>query len=199
MAHAETDARWTRLMELLGPFHAQALATARRLSRSVDDGDDLYQESLHRAFEKLPSLRDPERFRSWFFAVLISVHRSRARRRAWKRFFSWEDAHAAGFDPPGQDGRRYEDARQGSARAAEALASLDPKEREAIVLFDLEGLSLEEVSGLQKASLSAVKSRLSRGRKRLRAYYRKRGWVSSEPAALIGAVPLLAKRESAHD
>jgi len=200
MAHADTDTRWKRLMELLAPFHAQALATARRLSRSVDDGDDLYQESLQRAFDKLPSLRDPERFRSWFFAVLLSVHRSRARRRAWKRFFSWEDAHAQGFDPPGVDGRRHEDTRQGSARAAMALSSLKPAEREAVVLFDLEGLSLEEVAGLQKASLSAVKSRLARGRKHLRAYYRKRGWVSSEtqPAALM-AVPLLAKRESGHD
>jgi RNA polymerase sigma factor (sigma-70 family) len=199
MAHANTDPRWTRLMELLAPFHAQALATARRLSRSVDDGDDLYQESLQRAFEKLPSLRDTERFRSWFFAVLLSVHRSRARRRAWRRYFSWEDAHAQGFDPPGIDGRRYEDARQGSARAAMALSSLKPAEREAVVLFDLEGLSLEEVAGLQKASLSAVKSRLARGRKHLRAYYRKRGWVSSETQSALMAVPLLAKRESGHD
>jgi DNA-directed RNA polymerase specialized sigma24 family protein len=129
MAHADPDARWNRLMELLAPFHAQALATARRLSRSVDDGDDLYQESLHRAFDKLPGLRDPERFRSWFFAVLLSVHRSRARRAAWKRFFSWDEAHAQGFDPAGRDGRRDEDARRGSARAATALAALKPAER----------------------------------------------------------------------
>jgi RNA polymerase sigma-70 factor (ECF subfamily) len=201
MAHADQNARWIRLTELLAPFHAQALATARRLSRSVDDGDDLYQESLQRAFEKLPALRDPDRFRSWFFAVLLSVHRSRARRRAWKRFFSWEEAHAQGLDPAGLDGRRHEEARQGSTRAAMALSSLKPAEREAVVLFDLEGLSLEEVAGLQQASLSAIKSRLARGRKHLRAYYRKRGWISTEnqPAALLRAVPLLAKRESGHD
>jgi RNA polymerase sigma-70 factor (ECF subfamily) len=81
-----------------------------------------------------------------------------------------------------------------------ALSSLKPAEREAVVLFDLEGLSLEEVAGLQKASLSAVKSRLARGRKHLRAYYRKRGWVSSEPqSSALMAAPLLAKRESGHD
>ena len=199
MAEPNADARWSQLMELLEPFHAQALATARRLSRSVDDGDDLYQETLHRAFEKLPTLRDPERFRSWFFTVLLSVHRSRARRALWKRFFSWEEAHERGFDPGGADGRKAEDQRQGSARAAQALGSLAAAEREALVLFELEGFSLEEIAGLEGASLSAIKSRLARGRKRLRAYYRKRGWVSSEPAAFLGAVPLLAKRESGHE
>jgi RNA polymerase sigma-70 factor, ECF subfamily len=201
MTHADTDPRWNRLAQLLEPFHAQALATARRLSRSVDDGDDLYQETLHRAFDKLPGLRDPERFRSWFFAVLLSVHRSRARRATWKRFISWDEAHREGFDPEGKDGRREEEIRLGARRASEALAALKPAEREAIVLFDLEGCSLEEVASLQGASLSAVKSRLARGRKRLRAYYRKRGWVSSPtyPAALLGAVPLLVKRESGHE
>ena len=203
MAEANADARWSRLMELLEPFHAQALATARRLSRSIDDGDDLYQETLHRAFDKLPTLRDPQRFRSWFFAVLLSVHRSRARKAAWKRFFSWEEAHARGFDPGGVDGRQHEEERRGSARASAALGSLAAVEREAIVLFELEGFSLEEIASLHGASLSAVKSRLARGRKRLRAYYRKRGWVSSETSAsaFLGAVPLLAnaKRESSHE
>lgn len=201
MAKANADARWSRLMELLEPFHAQALATSRRLARSVDDGDDLYQETLHRAFDKLPTLRDPLRFRSWFFAVLLSVHRSRARKATWKRFFSWEEAHERGFDPGGADGRKAEDERRGSARAATALASLAAVEREAVVLFELEGFSLEEIAGLQGASLSAVKSRLARGRKRLRAYYRKRGWASSEASTspFLGAVPLLAKRESGHE
>ena len=35
--------RWERLLRLLGPIHEQAAGTARRLSRSADEGDDLYQ------------------------------------------------------------------------------------------------------------------------------------------------------------
>ena len=204
-------------MELLEPFHAQALATAHRLSRSPDDGDDLYQETLRRAFDKLPGLRDPERFRPWFFAVLLSVHRSRSRRSFWKRFLSLEAERSRGFDPPGPDGEREAEIRLGAERAARMLALLPAVQREAIVLFDLEGRSLEETAALQNASLSAVKTRLSRGRERLREHYRKRGWNqergdapaspqrrSAAPAdptlsALLGAAPLLAKRESGHE
>ena len=51
-----TEARWRRLIELLEPFHRQAAATARRLCRSPADGDDLYQEAVLRAYEKLQSL-----------------------------------------------------------------------------------------------------------------------------------------------
>ena len=49
--------------------------------------------------------------------------------------------------------------------------ALAPLEREAIVLFELEGFSLEEIVALQKSSLSAVKSRLVRARGRLRRHY----------------------------
>jgi len=41
----------------------------RRLSRTSDEGDDLFQDAVMHAFEKLSSLRDEERFASWFFAV----------------------------------------------------------------------------------------------------------------------------------
>jgi RNA polymerase sigma-70 factor, ECF subfamily len=69
---------WHRLLKLLGPFHDQAVTTARRLSRNSDDGDDLIQEAVLRAFEKLPALRDEARFRPWFYTVLLSVHRNRS-------------------------------------------------------------------------------------------------------------------------
>ena len=60
MRRQETDERWGRLLTLLEPFHHQALRTARMLSRSSDDGDDLYQEAVLRAFDKLAALRDEE-------------------------------------------------------------------------------------------------------------------------------------------
>ena len=53
MRSRSTEATWQRLAALLEPLHASALATARRLGRSRGDGDDLYQEAVLRAFEKL--------------------------------------------------------------------------------------------------------------------------------------------------
>ncbi len=62
---------------------------------------------------------------------------------------------------------------EGAERMARALGTLPPRAREAIVLFELEGFTLEELAALQKDSIPAVKSRLSRARAQLRRYYQK--------------------------
>ncbi len=165
-----SEENWARLIELLGPVHDAVRGTARRLARDSDDGDDLFQEALLRAWRKLPDLRDPSRFRGWFHAVLLSVHRSRSRRSFWRRFLSLEGAMERGFDPPGPAAVNLDD-RDRAERVSRALATLPAVQREAVVLFELERFPIEEIAALQGVSLSAVKSRLQRGRERLRRFY----------------------------
>ncbi len=176
---------WERLVELVAPIHAQAAGIARRLAGSAADGDDLFQEAVLRAARALPSLRDPARFRAWFHTILISVHRNRARRAFWRRFLSFDAFGSSGArgegsrgrdEPPGEDGADWQAERERSARMAIALAKLSAEQREAVVLFELEGFSIEEIAALQRVSASAVKSRLARGRVRLRRVYERWGF-----------------------
>lgn len=171
----DRDQQWERLWELLEPMHDQALASARALCKSSDEGNDLFQDSILRAFDKLDTLRDESRFRSWFYAILLSRHRTRYRRRFWKRFLPLENELAEGREPAGNDGKRDVDSRLGAERAARALATLPAVQREAFVLHDLDGFTIAEVAQMQSKSISAVKSRLARGRERLRMYYRRLG------------------------
>ena len=166
MTSGETIERRDRLVALLGPLHDGARATARRLCRSNAEGDDLFHEAVLRAFDRLDELRQPDRFRAWFYAVMLSVHRARHRRGFWRRFLSFEDANV--IEPHAEGGA---DAIDGAQRMSRALATLSPDAREAIVLFELEGLTLEEIAELQKGTLSSVKSRLARARARLRRHY----------------------------
>jgi RNA polymerase sigma-70 factor (ECF subfamily) len=161
-----------RLMELLAPLHDAARMTARRLCRSHADGDDLFHEAVLRAIDHLDELREPDKFRSWFYAVLLNVHRARHRLSFWRRLVPLEDSRAELVVPDESD------ALAGAQRMARALATLAPQEREAIVLFELEGFSLEELAALQQSSLSAVKSRLVRARGRLRRHYERRERVT---------------------
>jgi RNA polymerase sigma-70 factor (ECF subfamily) len=159
---------WDQLEELLGPIHDDVQLFARRIARTNAEGDDVFQEAVVRAARKLGSLRDRSKFKSWMYSVVASVHRARYRGSFWKRWAS--DVQP---DPVGDDGSQWADERASAARAAAALASLEPTQREAIVLFELHGYSIEEIAEIQSASISSVKSRLVRGRERLRVYYAK--------------------------
>ena len=53
-------------------------------------------------------------------------------------------------------------------KVKEAVLSLPPLQREALVLFEYEGLSLNEVSSVVGADVGAIKARLHRARQRLR-------------------------------
>jgi RNA polymerase sigma-70 factor (ECF subfamily) len=55
-----------------------------------------------------------------------------------------------------------------SLKVQEAVASLSPLQREALVLFEYEGLSLIEIASLVDTDVGAVKARLFRARERLR-------------------------------
>jgi RNA polymerase sigma-70 factor, ECF subfamily len=175
---AANQNRWEELMPLLAPIHDQARLLARRVARCNAEGDDLFQEAVLRALDKLPALRDRDRFRPWFYRILLSQHRSRYRRGFWRRFLSLEPGTAA--EVAGDDGVRSADERAGAARAARALATLPAAQREAVVLAELLDCSLEEIAEIQQASLPAVKSRVSRGREALRRYYRRIGAHPSE-------------------
>jgi len=170
------EATWARLAALLEPIHSQAAATARRLCRSSAEGDDLLQDTVLRAFEKLHTLRDESRFRSWFYATLLSRHRTRYRRAFWRRLVPWEAAFPEGREPAGDDGIAWGDLAGRAARMRRALASLPAVQRQAIVLFELDGFGIEEIALMQQSSVPAVKSRLKRGRERLRVWYAREGF-----------------------
>ena len=59
-------------------------------------------------------------------------------------------------------------ARDGERRIAAALLALPVKFREAVVLRDLEGLSYEEIAAVLQVRTGTVRSRIARGRERLR-------------------------------
>ncbi len=175
-----------RLRRLIAPVHDRALAFARGLCRSRADGDDLYQEALLRALAKLDGLRDDAAFRPWLYRVVISVHRNRCRRAFWRRLVPLGEAgEPVGAPDAVADYRVAEwspEAAEASARARAALAVLPAEQRETIVLFELEGWQVDEIAALHKVSPSAVKSRLARGRDRLRAYYQKQFAAEARPA-----------------
>lgn len=175
------ESRPQRLRRLLEPLHDRALAFARSIARSRADGDDLFQEALVRALAKLDGLREDRAFRGWLFRVIISVHRNRYRRAFWQRLLPLTSEPASTV--------AHDDVIGGAERARAALAQLPHEQREAIVLHDIEGWRIEEIAELEGTSVSAIKSRLSRGRDRLRDVYARRFGVRAQPTLVPGETP----------
>src|SRR5262245_51728578 len=184
-----------RLARLIEPVHDRAIAFARCLCRSRADGDDLYQEALLRALTKLDALRDDAAFRPWLYRILITVHRNRLRRAFWRRLLPLGDPAAPDDAAAAQLGVDYRtsdwspEAAGAGERARAALAVLPAVQREAVLLFELEDWQVDEIAALQRVSASAVKSRLARGRARLRAYYQRRLRADEVPAVIAGDAP----------
>jgi RNA polymerase sigma-70 factor, ECF subfamily len=152
----------TRFRRLLEPLHERAQTFARCLCRSSGDGDDLYQEAVLRAFTRIDQLRDDDAFRSWFYRIIVSVHRNRSRGAFWRRLLPLRDDF---------DRAAIGDSPDAAHRISLALSRLPDVQREAVVLFELQGLDIADIAQIQEVSKSAVKSRLVRARARLRVIY----------------------------
>jgi len=158
-----------KFLELLKPHYNNALNYSRALCAKLDasEAEDVLQESLLKALENIDSLKDESRFRPWFFTIVTREFCTHLRKRFWKRFLPIE-SHASITEMPEIYSRHEQNDRQ---QLNIALGKLSAKERSAVLLFEIAGFSVEEIKGIQsERSLSAVKSRLSRARTKLRKY-----------------------------
>ncbi len=114
---------------------------------------------------------------------MLSVHRNRSRRAFWKRFVSFDAAPAGGESLAAAGDVDLEDDRVRSARASRALAMIPAVQREAVVLHDVDGFTMEEIAAIQDVTISAVKTRVSRGRERLRRHYERLGYRGASRVA----------------
>ncbi len=156
---------------LLKPHYNDALKYSRALcsSWSADDAEDVLQQSFLLALENFGSLKDVLKFRSWFFKIITTTFYSSIRRHFWKKFLPLDDAKSVTDNLPDV----FDRAEQTENRILlnRALSRLSKKERSAILLFEIADFSIEEIKTIQnEKSLSAVKSRLSRARIKLRKY-----------------------------
>lgn len=119
------------------------------------DREDAVQETIRRAWEKQDHLRDERYMQTWVIRILLNVCDNVRRRNA--RLFPAEHIPAA-----------VQDERQ-EKPLLEALISLEEKFRLPLQLRYVEGYSVAEVARMLHLPEGTVKSRLSRGRDKLRA------------------------------
>jgi len=141
---------------LLGRHERSVRAVVRRLL-GEDEADDVAQEAFLQAYLGLERLREPDRFGSWLCAIAVNLAKMRLRKR--RPVFPLEDYARA-------DGAL--EAADVSQLVRSALGVLPAHEREAVLLYYVEGLSSAEVASLLGERPGTVRVRLHRARQRLR-------------------------------
>jgi RNA polymerase sigma-70 factor (ECF subfamily) len=157
------DSRNEYFMKLYEPHHASALAYAMRLAGNEDDARDLLHDSLEASLRAFGTLRRAESFKPWFFRIMRNRSINRARRLKLSRRFSFRVAPGDGLEVDEQAAER--------AKLKDALDMLSPEEREAVILFEVEGFHIRDIARIQHRSIQAIKYRLRRGRDKLRRAY----------------------------
>lgn len=148
--------------KLLAPEHSEAQRFCRRLTGSIDGGDDLYMDGLVTALQKFQSLKDPQAFRSWLYRILINRYKNDCR-------FSRRHPHEA-LDEEAISRYTHDPADELTVRRwlERAYRALKPDEKALVVLHELEGWTVRELAGALKVREGTVKARLSRSRRRMR-------------------------------
>lgn len=118
------------------------------------DTEDAVSEAIVRAYEKLSTLRNPKKGKSWLMTILVNVSRDIAKQRKYMSDFdSLEIPDEAGS---GRDSDLWMD-----------VLSLEEEFRDVVILHYYEGFRVREISEILQVPSGTVKSRLKRARDKL--------------------------------
>lgn len=152
------DDAFAELVRIGGPA---ALGAARRITRDPALAQDAAQEAFLRAHRALGTYRHESSFAAWMRRIAVRTAIDLVRRRRP------EDPLAEGTLAGGSEEKRHEDA----DLIRRALSSLSPLDREILLAREVEGLPDREVALRFEMTVTGVRVRMHRARKKLRARF----------------------------
>lgn len=149
---------------------AQEIPRLRRYALSLTNdphaADDLVQDCLERAIRKRHLWRGRGSVRNWLYRILFRVfvnQTSRRMRRSREREF---DQSAVSLSEPAA-----QELHVTCQEIGLAMQQLPADQRAALVLTALEGLTYDEAAGVLGIPIGTLRSRLARGRDKLRSFW----------------------------
>ena len=167
------DAAYETLIERFqGPVYNLVV----RLMADPDDACDIVQEVFIKVFRSVGSFKGNSSLKTWIYRIAFNEAYNH------RRWFSRHKRQEIGLDSGDENSASYGDLLHDPGRSAfdlvcdgetqqlieEALMTINPLFRAAVVLRDIEDLSYEEIAEILQVSLGTVKSRILRGREALR-------------------------------
>lgn len=162
--------------DLVRPYERAIYFAAIGVLNDPADAEEVAQEAVLKAFNALSGFRSESKFSTWLIQITINEARMKLRkerRHLYESIDEQKDDEDGGYLPkdfadwrdiPSEELQRKE-LREALKRA---MAALDPKYREVLVLRDVQHLNITETAKALEITEASVKTRLLRARLQMR-------------------------------
>ena len=162
---------------LVNTYQPKVMKIISRYVHDYTEIQDLAQETFLKAFNALDKFRGDSQFYTWLYRIAVNTTLTHMKRNRYRRFFSFEtlqeegisDEFVAAFSS-GAESDKPTFLKELQEKLNEALQKLSPKHRTVVVLFEIEGLSHQEIADVMKCSEGTVRSRLHYAKQQLQGY-----------------------------
>ncbi|MCI8398180.1 MAG: sigma-70 family RNA polymerase sigma factor [Oscillibacter sp.] len=171
--------------ELVRLYEKRVLALTGRMCGNPEDAAEAAQEAFLAAWQGLRNFRGESSFSTWLYRLASNACVDLLRREKRRGGTLSLDDESLNLDlPAGRSTPQEEVERRELREEIEAgLQALPPEYRSVLVLREVHQLHYEEIGAALGLDAGTVKSRISRGRKRLRNFLSERGNFSAPPAS----------------
>jgi RNA polymerase sigma-70 factor (ECF subfamily) len=152
---------------------------ARRLGGPGLDAEDVLHEVFMVAQRRLHAFRGEAKISTWLYAITVRVVQDLRRKARWRRWLRLLPRALDGASAPATPLETLE-SRRASELTYRLLDTLPEAERSALILFELEGLSGEQIAAITGEAVGTIWVRLHRARARFRRAYV--SWEQQAPA-----------------
>jgi len=154
--------------QLVSPYIDALYRFAFRLCQSADDAEDLVQLLLTRLFLRLEMLEEIESLKPWLMRSLYNLYVDNYRKKQRTLSVISQDEIPKNARSESRTPYELAELSQEQTILVAAIQQLNDDQRLVLMLHDAEGYTLNEVSEIMQTPLGTLKSRLHRGRNRVR-------------------------------
>ena len=158
------------LRQLFDLYHKKVYRAAYGVLRQREEALDIVQEVFIKLYRSIKNFKGESRLSTYLYRMAINAAIDHLRGIGKAAAISLDGEEAAGFQAAEEPERRPDRIflyKELEGKVNEALKSLPPDQRTAIVLREVEGLSYQEIAETMKSSIGTVMSRLHYGRRKL--------------------------------
>lgn len=162
---------------LISKYRERVYGVVYHMTSNREDAADLTQDAFIKAFQSIHRFGGQSSFFTWLYRIAVNATLSHLRKARLRSFFSLEridseepvakEIISALTDKTGVDRDAY--VRELQEKLNDAMQKLSTKHRTVVTLFEIDGLSHQEIAEVMDCSVGTVRSRLHYAKQLLQA------------------------------